>query len=445
METCSDGHAHVHDKDQLTADGKDRDALVGNGVQRVPAARHRRRSTPPRRTATRAGLTDLGEYTIRRMIDKKMIIDPDHMSVIARKQTMALVEAEKYSGVVSSHSWSTPDVIPRIYKLGGFVTPYAGSSSGFVDEWNDDRPMRSRRHYFGFGYGADMNGFGAQGGPRTGAKNPVSYPFRSFDGSVTLARQRSGMREFDINKDGVAHYGLYPDWVEDLRKIAGKQIVDDMARGSEAYLHMWERAEGVRNQACRSRARALHAPRPRPGAGRSRPRGLPARRWPADRAQGPRVPLLRGRPPEAQGGGGVHPRRQGRPGGQHGDRPHHRRQDRPRRPRKSHPLEDQALRQVLPHPPRGLAPDRVPRPQGQDPLYRGRDEVGGEEPEAPAGLSTAGRPALAAFARLRPERTHEVRVEAVVTEEPLDRQPDLGGEHQGCGIVGSGLLEAVAQ
>ena len=97
-----------------------------------------------------------------------------------------------------------------------------------------------------------MNGFGSQGGPRNG-KNPVTYPFKSFDGKVTLYRQRSGSREFDINKDGVAHYGLYPDWIEDLRKIAGNQIVDDMARGSEAYLKMWERALGVRNQACRSR------------------------------------------------------------------------------------------------------------------------------------------------------------------------------------------------
>ena len=32
---------------------------------------------------------------MRRMIAKGMIIDPDHMSVIARKQTMALVEAQQ--------------------------------------------------------------------------------------------------------------------------------------------------------------------------------------------------------------------------------------------------------------------------------------------------------------------------------------------------------------
>ncbi len=190
METCSDGHPHVHDKNQLTLDGEDRDALVGNGFNAFappgalpvyPAAPH----------CNSKGLTDLGEHTVRRMIAKKMIIDPDHMSVIARKQTMALIEAQRYSGVVSSHSWSTPDVIPRIYKLGGFVTPYAGSSMGFVDEWRDNRKQRSKNHYFGFGYGADMNGFGSQGGPRNG-ENPVTYPFKSFDGKVTLYRQRSG-------------------------------------------------------------------------------------------------------------------------------------------------------------------------------------------------------------------------------------------------------------
>ncbi len=31
----------------------------------------------------------------------------------------------------------------------------------------------------------------------------------------------------------------------------GSQIVDDMGRGPEAYLQTWERAQGVRNDACR--------------------------------------------------------------------------------------------------------------------------------------------------------------------------------------------------
>ena len=42
--------------------------------------------------------------------------------------------------------------------------------------------MRDPRYYFGFGWGADMNGFGAQGGPAQRRANPVGYPFKSFDG-----------------------------------------------------------------------------------------------------------------------------------------------------------------------------------------------------------------------------------------------------------------------
>jgi hypothetical protein len=103
-----------------------------------------------------------------------------------------------------------------------------------------------------------MNGFGAQGPPRTGAKNPVKYPFKSFDGAVTLDKPKSGERTWDINKDGVAHYGLYPDWVEDLRQIAGDEIVNDMSRGAEAYLQMWERTIGVPT-GCRSPRAALTA------------------------------------------------------------------------------------------------------------------------------------------------------------------------------------------
>ena len=50
---------------------------------------------------------------------------------------------------------------------------------------------------------------------------------------------------YDINTDGVDHYGLYPDWVEDLRRVGGRAIVEDMANGAEAYLQLWERAEAA--------------------------------------------------------------------------------------------------------------------------------------------------------------------------------------------------------
>jgi hypothetical protein len=88
--------------------------------------------------------------------------------------------------------------------------------------------------------------------------NPVRYPFSGL-GGVKVGRQTAGQRTWDINVDGVAQYGLYPDWVEDLRKVAdarrpgnGRRIVEDMARGGEAYLQMWERALGAKPDSCRN-------------------------------------------------------------------------------------------------------------------------------------------------------------------------------------------------
>ncbi len=74
---------------------------------------------------------------------------------------------------------------------------------------------------------------------------------------MTIDHQVSGERSYDINIDGVAHYGLYPDWIEDLRMLAGDQIVHDMGRGAEAYLQMWERADGRPGGALRPLAPAL--------------------------------------------------------------------------------------------------------------------------------------------------------------------------------------------
>ncbi len=205
------------------------------------------------------GLTELGVHTIEGLAKRGMVFDPDHLSVKARSSSMDVIDDLAYPGVISSHSWSTPDTYPRIYKAGGFITPYAGDSTGFVAKWRRHLGWADPRYYFGFGFGADINGLGAQGNPRgADVPNPVSYPFTGL-GGVRVDRQQAGERTWDINVDGVAQYGLYPDWVEDLRQVAdaqhagdGEKIVDDMARGAEAYLQMWERAYGVKPDSCRN-------------------------------------------------------------------------------------------------------------------------------------------------------------------------------------------------
>ncbi len=261
LEGCAD--PENHDKDPTAVEVPTQDAMIGNGLDAFLAP-----GTLPVYDGgpycNQRGLTTLGEYTIRQMMKKKMIFDPDHMSVIARDQALNVVESKDYSGIVSSHSWSTENALPRIYRLGGLVTPYAGDSESFVEQWRHlrDYYKATGDQYFGVGYGADANGFGSQGAPRgADVPNPVAYPFESFDGKVTLDHQVSGERVYDINTDGVAHYGLYPDWIEDLRMLAGEKVVRDMGRGAEAYLQMWERAEGIRGVGCKGWSKRFLTPR----------------------------------------------------------------------------------------------------------------------------------------------------------------------------------------
>ncbi|AKU18667.1 F5/8 type C domain protein [Luteipulveratus mongoliensis] len=191
------------------------------------------------------GLTDLGSYAVKGMVKRGMMVEVDHMSAKAAGQTLSILEEAKYPGVLASHSWMDEGYLDRLYGLGGFSTIYGHASKGFVDEYKRTAPIRNK-YGVGIGFGFDMNGFGGTPPPRDdAASNPVKYPFKSFDGGSTIDKQRTGERTWDINTDGVAHYGLIPDYVEDLRLVGGQGIIDDLARGPESYLRTWAGAESA--------------------------------------------------------------------------------------------------------------------------------------------------------------------------------------------------------
>jgi hypothetical protein len=151
--------------------------------------------------------------------------------------------------------------------------PGAGSAQGFVEAWRSYRPKRTP-YFFGWGYGADLGGLATQGAPAPeGSPDAVTYPFKSIDGATTVYPERTGDRVFDYAKEGVAHYGLYAEWAEEVRKTGGSRITRDMLHGPEAYLEMWERSVGVPDGRCQS-ARGHFTGR---GLGRLRI-GLTARR-----------------------------------------------------------------------------------------------------------------------------------------------------------------------
>jgi microsomal dipeptidase-like Zn-dependent dipeptidase len=208
---------------------------------------------PPAPHCNTRGLTELGRHVVRRMMNLKMVVNPDHMSQASVDATLSLAEARRYSGVISPHGWMDPGNWPRIWKLGGVAFPGHSTASEYVEEWQKYRP-RQTPYAFGWGYGADLGGLSQQPRPTDGG---FAYPFTSYDGKVTFERQKTGERTFDYATEGVAHYGLYADWFEDLERLGGAQIASDMWRGAEAYLEMWERADGIRTRRCGDADHAL--------------------------------------------------------------------------------------------------------------------------------------------------------------------------------------------
>jgi microsomal dipeptidase-like Zn-dependent dipeptidase len=105
--------------------------------------------------------------------------------------------------------------------------------------------------------GSDLNGLIATPAPRFGADaclgNPgeqsaqtggVVYPVVPHGGSGTFQPQQSGLRSFDIDEDGLAHVGMLPDFVEDLKQVGVSSAdLEPLFRSAEAYLRMWERVE----------------------------------------------------------------------------------------------------------------------------------------------------------------------------------------------------------
>ncbi|MDT9698311.1 discoidin domain-containing protein [Streptomyces sp. P17] len=189
------------------------------------------------------GLTELGEYAARGMMNRGMMLEIDHMSVKAASRVLDIFEAESYPGVLSSHSWMDRDWTERVYGLGGFIGQYMRGSEGFIEEAGRTEALRDK-YGVGYGYGTDMNGVGGWPGPRgADAPNKVTYPFKSVDGGSLIDKQTTGQRTWDLNTDGAAHYGLVPDWIEDIRRVGGQEVVDDLFRGAESYLDTWGASE----------------------------------------------------------------------------------------------------------------------------------------------------------------------------------------------------------
>jgi microsomal dipeptidase-like Zn-dependent dipeptidase len=222
-------------------------------------------------------LTAKGEVLINAMMDQKMIIDVDHMSLLTLDKVLQIALARNYP-VISSHTflfdrplteWGiynmrseahlTKEQIEIIRDLGGIVAPLnprkEGSSTktyaemySYIKAIMKDGPYGAE--YPGIAFASDWGAMFEQTAPRCpdtedcdASDYPsLKYPFQAVGVGGVFHKQVTGDREFDFNTDGLAHVGLLPDFIKDLTNVGlTEEDLEPLFNSAEVYIRMWEK------------------------------------------------------------------------------------------------------------------------------------------------------------------------------------------------------------
>lgn len=200
------------------------------------------------------GITELGDFFTNRLVDYGIMIETDHTGVLARNRMFDIAQSRNVP-VFSGHTGSIgPEKdSDRILATGGIISQLPDDPTPEAISFIQDlealyREIHGNTQGLASGLGSDINGLHRQSPPREDApSDPLSYPFTSYDGRVTFEQQTTGERVYDINVDGVAHYGMYPDYLADIaRQEGGQHVLKYVFRSAEAYLQAWARVEAAR-------------------------------------------------------------------------------------------------------------------------------------------------------------------------------------------------------
>lgn len=206
------------------------------------------------------GLSPFGSIAVREMMKRGMIIDIDHMSQRTADATLTLAESFGYP-VVSGHTGRrgvfganaensrTGTQIARLSKLHGMFG--LGSDGVGAQPWsatyqrvmldmgyNATDTVRARYLNGAIALGTDLNGLVK--GPKPGT---ISY-------GATLPMSQTGSRRWDYNRDGVAHYGMLPEFLQEVGTTgtaggpAGSELVSKhLNRSANYFWEMWTQIE----------------------------------------------------------------------------------------------------------------------------------------------------------------------------------------------------------
>jgi hypothetical protein len=90
------------------------------------------------------------------------------------------------------------------------------------------------------GFGTDTNGFatGMPARPGSAVRYDASFP-----------RSRLGDKEWDYNRDGVAHYGMLADFLKDARTAPnGENLIENnLMQGAQYFVDTWKKCESLKS------------------------------------------------------------------------------------------------------------------------------------------------------------------------------------------------------
>jgi microsomal dipeptidase-like Zn-dependent dipeptidase len=205
------------------------------------------------------GLTDMGVIAINEMMKAGIIIDLDHMS--ERSMTSVIKAAEAIPGggypLVMGHNGirgpggnerSAPEsLVRRMAALGGMfgVGTSKTTPADFVKNYSSVWAAMGNR---AVGIGTDVNGFEPlprHSRPVTAAASARFYGSFLRQSGVT-SRIKTGNRTWDYILDqGVAHYGLMPEFLFDTKTTpgGGATVYANLMKSAEHFAQMWKKAE----------------------------------------------------------------------------------------------------------------------------------------------------------------------------------------------------------
>ena len=210
-------------------------------------------------------MAGLNEERFSRLLDAGLLVDVAHMSWASTEDAITFAEERGYplfnshTGVRSTNGFGlserdmTEDHATRIAQLGGVM----GFGTGYVDT---DTPIatwirgyQAAQDAFeggGIALGTDFNGMARQMDfGEVDVTYPMvtdPYPHPTESAQTINSPHHMGSRTFAFESDGLAHYGMLPEFLVSVRDSEGGQ---DVARrlfsSAEAILRAWEMVDGA--------------------------------------------------------------------------------------------------------------------------------------------------------------------------------------------------------